>query len=222
MNEMSNLRPRLVPVLLLSNNGLVKTKQFAGGKYLGDPINVVKIFNEKNVDELTILDINATAQNKEIDFQLLEKISKVSKMPICYGGGIKNATQAERILSLGVEKISLSSSVIENIKLLSEISNVIGKQSVVLTLDVKKKRGKYLIYTINGSKNSKIDLCEYLSVLDYNNIGEVVINSIDRDGTKMGYDLSLIECTYKLIKSQVTYLGGCSSFDDITNVFDRL
>jgi cyclase len=218
---MSNqLRSRFIPVLLYSNKGFVKTFNFKNPKYLGDPINVIKIFNEKNANEITIFDIDVSSKGTNINFDLLKRVSRESRMPVCYGGGVKDIETAEKLLSIGIEKISLSSAAILDPTLIEKISNRIGKQSVVITLDVKKKwTGSYEIYLNNGKTNTGISLAKFLSNLDYNFVGEVCINSIDKDGTNDGYDLSLIKKYYNEIKSHVTFVGGCNSIDDITNVF---
>ena len=133
------LRPRIIPCLLLQDNGLVKTVNFKNPKYVGDPINAVRIFNEKEVDELVIFDIDATVLNNEPNYSLIERISNQSRMPLCYGGGIKTVEQAKRIFCLGVEKIALSSSVVDNPNLITQIGDQVGAQSVIVVLDVKKK-----------------------------------------------------------------------------------
>jgi cyclase len=216
----NQIRSRFIPVLLYSNNGFVKTFNFKNPKYLGDPINIIKIFNEKKANEITIFDIDASSKGTNINFDLLKKVSRESRMPVCYGGGVKDVEMAEKLLSIGIEKISLSSAAIFQPKLLEKISNRIGKQSVVLTLDVKKKwTGSYEIYLNNGTKNTGILLSKFLSSLDYNHVGEVCINSIDKDGSNDGYDLGLIKKYYGEIKSHATFVGGCSSTEDIINVF---
>lgn len=216
----SQLRSRFVPILLYSNKGFVKTFNFKDPKYLGDPINVIKIFNEKKVNEITIFDIDATSKRTEINFDLLERVSRESKMPVCYGGGVKDVETAEKLLSIGIEKISISSAAILDPILIKKISDRIGKQSVVVTLDVKKKwNGTYEVYINNGKTNTGISLRKFLKNLDYNFVGEVCINSIDKDGTSNGYDLNLIKTHYNDIKSHSTFVGGCNSIDDITNIF---
>lgn len=220
---MSNqLRSRFIPVLLYSNKGFVKTFNFKNPKYLGDPINVIKIFNEKSVNEITIFDIDVSSKGTKINFDLLKRVSRESRMPVCYGGGVKDVETAEKLLSIGIEKISLSSAAILNPKLIEVISNRIGKQSVVITLDVKKKwTGSYEIYLNNGKTNTGISLAEFLANLDYNYVGEVCVNSIDKDGTKSGYDLNLINKYYKEIKSHATFVGGCNSLNHITDIFKK-
>lgn len=218
---MNTLRSRFIPTLLYSNKGFVKTFNFKNPKYLGDPINIIKIFNEKEVDELTIFDIDSSSQGKTIDYEFLKKLSRESKMPICYGGGITNADQAEKIISMGIEKISINTAYLNNPNILEEISKRVGSQSVVLTLDIKKKFGNYFIYKLNGSLNTKKKLSDVLKSLNYHLVGEVVINCIHRDGTKEGFDINLIKQTYNLVKSNYTVVGGCSGFQEIEKIFSE-
>ena len=131
------LRSRIIPCLLVKNKGLVKTVQFKEGKYVGDPINAVKIFNEKEVDELMVLDIDATKEGREPDFVMIENLANESRMPLCYGGGVKTVEHAKKIIHLGAEKVALSSAVIENPNLVTDIANAVGVQSVIVVLDVK-------------------------------------------------------------------------------------
>src|SRR5213592_1155939 len=149
------LRPRITPCLLVHDGGLVKTAQFANPKYVGDPINAVKIFNEKESDELIVLDIDATANDAQPDFTMIAQLAVECRMPLCYGGGVKTAEQAKRIIGLGVEKVAISSAAIENPRLIAEIANQVGSQSVVVVIDAKKRLlGSHDAWTHNGKKNS--------------------------------------------------------------------
>ncbi|WP_440682507.1 AglZ/HisF2 family acetamidino modification protein [Cysteiniphilum halobium] len=216
------LFPRIIPCLLVHNNGLVKTVKFKSGKYVGDPINAVKIFNEKEADELMVLDIDATVQCKEPNYLMIENLAAECRMPLCYGGGIVNAEQAARIFSLGVEKIAMSSAIITNPNLVDDISNKVGAQSVVAVLDVKKNLfGKYSIYTHNGTKKIDIDLFDMLERLESSGVGEIVINSIDHDGMMKGYDFSLAKKVKASIKVPLTILGGAGTLEDIKQLVDE-
>lgn len=216
------LRPRIIPSLLLQDNGLVKTVNFKNPKYIGDPINTVKIFNEKEVDELVIFDIDATVKKLEPNYQLIEKLANQSRMPLCYGGGIKTVEQAERIFSLGVEKIALSSAVIERPELISQISDRVGSQSVIVVLDVKRKLwGGYDLYTHNGKIKSKINLLNFVELVQGLGAGEIIINSIDQDGTMAGFDLKLISKVRGITTLPLTVLGGAASLDDIKNLISE-
>ncbi len=217
------LRSRIIPCLLIHKKGLVKTINFKNPKYVGDPINAVKIFNEKEVDELIVLDIDATKENKAPNLKIIKSLADECRMPFCYGGGITSVEEAVNIISLGVEKIALSHSALTNIKLCEEIGDVIGKQSVVVVIDVKKKkflRG-YDIYTHNGTKKSDWKLNDFISKIEEIGIGEIVINSIDNDGVMKGYDLPLIEKIRKQCSMPITVLGGAGSLGDIKKIFNK-
>jgi cyclase len=217
------LRSRIIPCLLVHNKGLVKTTKFKDPKYVGDPINAVKIFNEKEVDELMVLDIDASALGKEPDLEMIKNLAAECRMPFCYGGGITTAEQAKAIIKLGAEKIAVSSAVINDINLLSRIGTAIGMQSVVVVIDVKKKGflGGFDIYIENGKKKANIKLVDLLKTLNTLKVGEVVINSIDADGTMAGYDIDLIELVRNSIDMPMTVIGGAGSFDDFSNLISK-
>jgi cyclase len=216
------LRPRIIPCLLIHENGLVKTVNFKNPKYVGDPINAVKIFNEKEVDELAVFDIDATVNGKEPDYTLIEKLANQSRMPLCYGGGVKTVEQAQKIFGLGIEKIALSSAVIENPSLIQQIAERVGSQSVIVVLDIKKKLfGGYEIYTKNGKKASGLDPVKFAQEAEQLGAGEIIINSIDQDGVMKGYDMTLIDRISEKISIPITVLGGAGSLQDIKNVIER-
>ena len=216
------LRPRIIPCLLIHKNGLVKSIKFKDYKYVGDPINAVKIFNEKEVDEIIIVDIDATKNSREPNYKLIEKLAYECRMPLCYGGGVKTAKQAQRIFALGVEKISISSIAIESPEIITEMANLVGNQSVVVILDVKKKLfGGYEIYTHNGTKKTSIDPIKFVKKIEDLGAGEIVINSIDNDGTMKGYDLNLINSVREEISLPLTVLGGAGSINDIEKVISK-
>ena len=213
------LRPRIIPSLLIHDKGLVKTVKFKDHKYIGDPINAVKIFNEKEVDELAIFDIDATVLGNEPNYILIEKLANQSRMPLCYGGGVKTVKQAQRIFSLGVEKIALSSSIIQNPNLITEISEKVGSQSVIVVLDVKKKLlGGYEIYTHNGKKSTGISPIKFAKIAQKLGAGEVIINSIDNDGMMNGFDMNIIAKVREEITIPLTVLGGAGNLEDIKKV----
>jgi imidazole glycerol-phosphate synthase subunit HisF len=184
------LNPRIIPVLLLENDRLVKTVKFSNPKYVGDPINTVRIFNEKQVDELFILKIDG---NKNLNYSLLNKLASECRMPLCYGGGITSIDQVKKLISLGVEKISICSHAVENYFFIKEAIKSVGKQSVVITVDLKIENKIYIVTSDNGKKKHNIKFEDYLDVLQEINVGEILINLIDRDGTMEGYDLNLAE-----------------------------
>ncbi|KAA5533788.1 imidazole glycerol phosphate synthase subunit HisF [Taibaiella lutea] len=216
------LRPRIIPCLLIRDKGLIKTQQFKSSRYLGDPINAVRIFNEKQVDELMVLDIDASKQNKEPDYKMIDKMASECRMPLCYGGGIQTVEQAQRIFSLGVEKISLSSVAIRKPELIPDIVEKVGSQSVVVTLDVKKKIfGGYDVWIHNGTINTKISPETWVKKFEELGVGEIVINSIDKDGMMKGYDYQLTDKIFKATHVPVTFLGGAGSLADIEEVVKR-
>jgi cyclase len=216
------LRPRIIPSLLLHDKGLVKTVHFKNPKYVGDPINAVKIFNEKYVDELAIFDIDATVLQKEPDYSLIERIANQSRMPLCYGGGVKTVEQAQRIFGLGIEKIALSSAAIENPDLITKVAERVGSQSVIVVLDVKKKLlGGYELYTHNGKKSTNVDPVKFAAEAQRVGAGEIILNSIDEDGVMKGYDLNIIGKIREKITIPLTVLGGAGSLADIKKVIDK-
>lgn len=216
------LRPRIIPSLLVQDNGLVKTVNFKNAKYVGDPINAVKIFNEKAVDELAIFDIDATVKNLEPNYSLIERLAIQSRMPLCYGGGVKTVEQAQRIFGLGIEKIALSSAILEKPELITEIASRVGSQSVIVVLDVKKKiLGGYEVYTHNGKKSTGIDPIKFVQKVQQLGAGEIILNSIDKDGVMKGYDLSLIAKLREHVHIPMTVLGGAGSLHDIKQVIDK-
>jgi imidazole glycerol-phosphate synthase subunit HisF len=217
------LRPRIIPCLLVQDKGLVKTVGFKAPKYVGDPINAVRIFNEKEVDELMVLDIDATKENREPDFKMIEFLAAECRMPLCYGGGVKTVEQAQRIFELGVEKIAISSIAIENPDIVTQIAKRVGNQSVIVVLDVKKRflGGKHEVWTHNGTKNTHKTPVELAKKFEELGAGEIVINSIDNDGAMKGYDLGLIDKVRDAITLPMSVLGGAGSLTDIAQLINR-
>lgn len=217
------LYPRIIPCLLVHNKGLVKSVKFSNHKYVGDPINAVKIFNEKEVDELMVVDIDATVENREPDYKMIENLAAECRMPLCYGGGIKNAEQAQRIFSLGVEKIAISSVAVENPLLIKQIAECVGNQSVIVVLDVKRKffGGKYEIWTHNATINTGKDPVEFAKLCESYGAGEIIINSIDQDGIMKGYDFNIIDKIRESISLPMTVLGGAGTLDDIGELIKK-
>lgn len=217
------LRPRLIPCLLVHNGGLVKTVNFGNPKYVGDPINAVRIYNEKEVDELVVLDIDATANGAEPDYQLISHLASECRMPLCYGGGVRTVAQIEKIISLGVEKVAVSSAVVENPKLISDAAIRVGSQSVVVAIDVKKTSllRRQEVVTHNGSRRTGLNPVEFARQMAELGAGEIVINSVDRDGEMKGYDLDLVEQVRQAVRLPLTVLGGAGSLDDLRELIRR-
>ena len=215
------LRPRISPCLLVHRGGLVKTVGFKDPKYVGDPINAVKIFNEKEADELIVLDIDATVNGAEPDYRLIGHLAEESRMPLCYGGGVKTPEQAKRIIGLGVEKVAVSSAAVTDPGLIAAMAAEIGRQSVAVIIDVRKKReGRgYDVHTHNGRKNAKIDPVTFAIAAVARGAGEIVINSIDNDGKMTGYDLSIARALRESIDVPMSVLGGAGSLDHMRELF---
>lgn len=217
------LRPRIIPCLLIKNGGLVKTVQFGNPKYVGDPLNAVRIFNEKAVDELIVVDIDATVHNREPDYDLIKSLAAECRMPLCYGGGIKTVEQIQKIISLGVEKVSIGASAIYNPELLSSAASKVGSQSVVVVMDVKKTGffKRYEVFTHNGNKSTGLGPVELAKKVTGLGAGEVVINCIDRDGVMKGYDLELVAQVRDSTSLPMTVLGGAGSLGDISALIEK-
>ena len=220
------LRARIIPCLLVHEGGLVKTQNFKDAKYVGDPINAVKIFNEKEADELMVLDIDASVNSVEPNFKLIEKLAAECRMPLCYGGGITHANQAARIVDMGVEKVAVSSAAIQNPDLLRDMAAAVGKQSVVAVLDVRKKKGLfskgYEVCTHNASRAIKEDPITLARRLQEAGAGEVVINFVDNDGMMQGYDIDYASEFKRKLTVPVTFLGGAGTLDHISQLIGRL
>jgi len=184
---------------------------------VGDPINAVKIFNEKEADELIVLDIDATVNGVEPDYKMIANLAAECRMPLCYGGGVRSAAQAKKIVGLGVEKVALSTAAIKNPSLIKQIADEVGRQSVVVVLDVKKRmlRKEYDVCIHNGKKNTKRSAIEVATQAEAFGVGEIIINSIDNDGKMKGYDLVVAQKIRQAVKVPITILGGASSLDDI-------
>ena len=217
------LRPRIIPCLLVHNMGLVKTVGFGQPKYVGDPINAVRIFNEKEVDELIVLDIDATAKGVEPDYGMIRSIAAECRMPLCYGGGVKSVDQAVKIIRMGVEKVAVSSLAIETPGVIAEMARYVGSQSVVAVLDVKKhpKTGAYEVWTHNGSRNTQREVVDLARELEALGVGEITINSIERDGMMNGYDMQPIAQVRHAVEVPMTVLGGAGSLHDIEMLICR-
>jgi cyclase len=218
------LQPRIIPCLLIRNKGLVKTVNFMDGKYVGDPINTVRIFNEKEVDELIVLDIDATSSGKEPDYQMIGHLAEECRMPLCYGGGVRSIEQAQRIFGLGVEKIAISSAAVERPHIGEEAADRVGRQSVIVVLDIRtrSKGSVYEVWSHNGKTNTGKCPIEFARQLEAYGAGEIVLNSIDRDGTMVGYDIDLAEKVRNVTNIPLTVLGGAGSLQDIKQLIRRL
>ena len=222
------LRSRIIPCLLVHDKGLVKTLKFSveNGKYVGDPINAVKIFNEKQVDEIMVIDIDATVEGREPDYEMIKNVATECRMALCYGGGVKTVDQVRKIIKLGAEKVAVSSAALENPDLLRQMSEAVGAQSIVLVLDIMKKKNlfgstHYEIFTHNGKKKTGKKLYDWLEEIKDIPYGELVINNIDLDGMMTGYDLEMCDMVREMTEVPLTFLGGAGSYDNLKTLVDR-
>jgi cyclase len=213
------LRPRIIPCLLVHQGGLVKTVEFRDPKYVGDPINAVKIFNEKEADELVVLDIDATAGAREPDYKMIADLAAECRMPLCYGGGVMTPEQAKRIIGLGVEKVALSAAALADPTLVTRTAEAVGRQSVVVVLDVRTRRGlwgsKQEVCTHNGTRSVAGEPVAIAQRMQEAGAGEIIVNSVDRDGRMQGYDLPLAQRMRAALSIPMSVLGGAGSLDDI-------
>lgn len=214
------LRPRVIPFLLVRGGGLFKTTRFGDPKYVGDPLNAVRIFNEKEADELAVLDIDASREGTEPDYTLIRNLAAESRMPVCYGGGVRTLDQFQRVVEFGVEKVAISSHFYVRPQLVTEAARVVGSQSVVVVLDVKRNgRGEYEVRSVSGTKTHQGDPMEWARRAEELGAGEIVVNNIDRDGTGQGYDMELVARIHSAVGIPMTVVGGAGSLSDIGELF---
>lgn len=216
------LRPRLIPCLLLKIEGLVKTRSFGTPKYVGDPINAVRIFNEKEVDELIVLDIDATTYQREPNYKLIAKLANECRMPLSYGGGVTTPDQIKRIIGLGVEKVAVSAAAVNSENLISKVSAHIGSQSISVVIDVKKTGllRKYEVVTHNGKRRTGLDPIKFAERMQDLGVGEIVLHSVDNDGGMQGYDLDLVSRVKERLHVPLTILGGAGNLDHIAALWN--
>ncbi len=208
-------RIRVIPTLLIRNGGLVKSVKFEAHKYVGDPLNAVRIFNEKEVDEIVVIDINKSAQQKPPDFEFIGQICSEAFMPLAYGGGISTIDHIKKLLYQGAEKVILQTAAIDNPSLISEAAARFGSQSIVVCMDVKKTLfGGYKVFRNNGKKATDLNPADWAKSLENAGAGEIIVNSIANDGTYKGYDLTLIEMVTNNSNIPVVALGGASDTSD--------
>ena len=213
--------PRIIPVLLLNYDGLVKTVKFKKPNYLGDPINAVKIFNDKLADEIVVLDITATEEGRKPNFDLIHDIGSEAFMPFTYGGAVDNVEDAIRILKFGAEKIILNKAIFSNPQLVTDLASKIGSSSVVVCIDIKKNPfGKYRVYSDRGKKNTKLDPIEHAKAMIKLGAGEIFINNISDDGLMQGYDSKYLTKLISALEVPVVVCGGAKSKDDIVDLFN--
>jgi imidazole glycerol-phosphate synthase subunit HisF len=209
---------RVIPVLLIQDNKLVKTVRFRKPVYVGDPINTIKIFNDKEVDELVVFDVSASSRRSAINFQLISQLASECFMPVCYGGGVQTLSDIERILNLGIEKVSINTAAIAAPNLIAEAAKKFGSSTIVVTVDVKKDwRGCYRVYS--RDKLTKCSAESYAFSVQEKGAGELIVNSVDRDGMMVGYDVGFIKKITDRLSIPVVACGGAGSLEDIHEVF---
>lgn len=212
------LRPRIIPCLLLENGDLIKTVGFKRDKYIGDPLNAVRIFNEKGVDELTVLDIGATADGREPSYDLIASLAAECRMPFCYGGGITRLDQIERLIGLGVEKVAMSAAAIANPGLIADGVRTVGGQSIVVVLDVIKSGKGYEVVTHRASRRTGQEAVALARRMQELGAGEIVVNAVDRDGRMQGYDMQLVARVRAAVNIPTTFLGGAGTLEHVADV----
>lgn len=215
-------KTRVIPVLLLRGKGLVKTVKFKDPKYIGDPINSVRIFNEKEVDELVFLDITATPEGRGPDFELLTDIAGEAFMPMAYGGGVTSLDQVQRIFALGFEKVVIDTAAYGAPQLIRDAVAIFGSQSIVGCVDVRRSLlGRYELHSHAGKTRQSVGLLEHVSALEQLGVGEIIVNSMDRDGTQSGYDLKLLQQVSSAVSVPVVACGGASGLDDFVAAVEQ-
>jgi imidazole glycerol-phosphate synthase subunit HisF len=213
---------RVIPCLLLRNQGLVKTVKFKDPKYVGDPINAVRIFNDKEVDELLFLDISATNERKRPPLRVIGEIASECFMPLAYGGGIRTLDDIREIFTVGVEKVCINSYAVEDPSFVGKAADIFGSQSIVVSIDVKKSLlGRYEVFTHGGRSNTKIDPVTHAIEMEQRGAGELFLNSIDRDGTMQGYDIELIRKVASAVRIPVIACGGAGKLSDLTDAWKK-
>ena len=213
------LRRRIIPFLLVDkDNDCIKTTSFSGRKYIGDILNNIRIFNEKNVDEIVVLDIDASLNSYEPRLDLIKNIASVCRMPVTYGGGVKDLEMSKKIISSGVEKICLNSAIISNLDLIKEISQEIGSQSLSVSINFKKIDGKYYFLQNNGKKIQK-NIIDFILEIQKYGVGEIVFNSYSDDGKMSGYDTNFLDSILNYVNVPSIIVGGCSGYEDIKQLF---
>jgi cyclase len=216
------LKTRIIPCLLLHDGGLVKTEKFKNPKYVGDPINAVRIFNEKEVDELIFLDIDASKHNREPNLSIIEDLASECFMPFAYGGGITSLQQIQRILKIGVEKVIINHSALGDANFVKEASKHFGSSTIIVAMDIKKDLwGNYKLYDHIRQKTEKIGPQEHAQRICDAGAGELFINNVDRDGTYLGFDLPILETINKTVSVPVIACGGASRLADLKEAVSK-
>lgn len=209
-------RARVIPCLLLRGHGLVKTKKFKDAVYVGDPVNAMRIFSEKEVDEIVVLDIDASREGREPNYETISEMAGEAFMPMAYGGGIRTLSQVRQLIRSGIEKVVINTAATESTALIRAVADIYGSQAVVGALDVKKTLfGNYRVVAKSATVETKLDVREHIEDLANAGAGEILINSVDRDGTMSGYDLPLLQAVSQSVNVPVVACGGAGSIEDL-------
>jgi len=210
-------RPRAIPCLLVRGNGLVKTQKFSNPVYLGDPVNAIRIFSEKEVDELIILDIDATIEKREPNYDLITEMAGEAFMPVAYGGGIQSIPQIRRLIRTGIEKVVINTAATQSTSIITEAANIFGSQAVVVAVDIKKTLfGRYKVVSHSGTQEIETELDEYIQQIVESGAGEIFLNSVDRDGMMKGYDLALLKQVSQSVNIPIIASGGAGKIEDMS------
>lgn len=211
-------RPRIIPTLLIDDRDLIKTVQFGKRTYLGDPVNAVKIFNRKRIDELSILDIGATKHQREPDYEILKDIASEAFMPLSYGGGITTFEQVHELLKIGYEKVVVNTALVRTPKLITKSADQFGSQSIVASIDAKRLNSEYRCLISDGTEETKWNPVELAREAERLGAGEIIINSIDNDGMMSGYDIGLVKSVSDAVSIPVIAIGGAGCINDLKTV----
>lgn len=214
------LRPRIIPVLLLKENFLVKSVKFKNHGYIGDPLNAVKLFNDLKADELVFLDINASKNRTVVSFDLVKEIGEEANMPFSVGGGINSLTQIETLIKAGAERVIIGNEAAVNPQFISSASKDFGSSTITVCIDVKKNLfGKEQIYSFNGKNAQKYSVVDFAKLMEQNGVGELIVQSIDKDGTMKGYDKELVKRISDEVTVPVVALGGAGSYGHLEEMY---
>jgi cyclase len=215
-------RPRIIPALLISGTGLYKTVRFKNRVYLGDPLNTVRIFNDREVDEIVFLDIDATTEHKGINHGLLRELAAECFMPVTYGGGVRSLQDVEKIIACGIEKVAINSATVDNSSVIEEAAASFGSQSIVASIDIDKSwTGRYRLTTYSGKARHSIDPFEHARTLQERGVGEIMVTAVHRDGTYEGYDLEMMKEITSRTSIPIIACGGASSLNDMHDVISN-
>ncbi|MGA3013534.1 MAG: AglZ/HisF2 family acetamidino modification protein [Bacteroidales bacterium] len=214
-------RPRIIPVLLLQNKGLVKSIQFENHRYIGDPINAVRIFNDLYADELAFLDIDATKQGRLVSLEIVKNVGEEANMPFSVGGGINSLSDIHQIINAGAEKVIITTKAVQEPEFINEAVKEFGSSTIVVCIDVKKKSGRPFVYSRNGKNISRFSPIEFARLMVDHGAGELIVQSIERDGKMEGYDLDLISSISQNVTIPIVGLGGAGNLKDMHELESR-